>query len=44
MMVSHLRYALVIRLGRFGNNQTMKHDKPNIVVDSGCHDKFSLSA
>lgn len=25
-------------LGRFGNNQTMKHDKPNIVVDSGCHD------
>ena len=26
------------RLRRFGNNQTMKPDKPNVVVDSGSHD------
>jgi hypothetical protein len=26
------------RLRRFGNNQTMKPDKPNIIVDSGSHD------
>jgi hypothetical protein len=26
------------RFRRFGNNQTMKPDKPNIGVDSGPHD------
>ena len=29
------------RLRRFGNNQTMKQDKPNIAIDSGSHD-FNL--